>query len=135
MASKKKSTKKKATKKTAGSRPPSTPQRRSCAHMQVYDRLCDEDYGYRERHARIDEDADTHIARGRFAAALRPVRLIPCVVHVLHRTRAEKISKSQINSQFTALNRDFRAKNDDKSRVPDVFNGLAFKLGPPANTA
>ena len=46
------------------------------------------------------------------------------VVHVVYNTRAENISTAQINSQIAALNKDFRATNSDKSKVPNVWKGL-----------
>jgi hypothetical protein len=46
------------------------------------------------------------------------------VVHVVHRRPSENISKGQIRSQISVLNRDFRATNPDKSKVPAVWQGL-----------
>ena len=54
----------------------------------------------------------------------RRVITIPVVVHVVHKRAAENISKAQIRSQITVLNRDFRATNPDKSKVPAVWQGL-----------
>src|SRR5205807_4946866 len=39
----------------------------------------------------------------------------------------QNISVSQIKSQISALNRDYRAKNTDKSTVPAVFRGLVTR--------
>ncbi|MGH2987345.1 MAG: zinc metalloprotease, partial [Solirubrobacterales bacterium] len=44
----------------------------------------------------------------------------------VHGRDQENISKSQINSQITALNRDFRATNADVSQVPDAWKGLVL---------
>jgi hypothetical protein len=49
---------------------------------------------------------------------------IPVVVHVVHRAAEENISDTQIKSQIDVLNRDFRAKNADKSKVPAVWKSL-----------
>jgi hypothetical protein len=49
------------------------------------------------------------------------ITAIPVVVHVLHRTTAENISDAQIKSQIAVLNKDFRAKNTDISKVPAAF--------------
>src|SRR5439155_24262286 len=49
---------------------------------------------------------------------------IPVVVHVVFNTPAENISTAQIKSQIAALNKDYRATNPDKSKVPAVWTGL-----------
>lgn len=43
------------------------------------------------------------------------IRIIPVVVHVLHIGGSENISKTQIQSQITALNKDFNAMNSGLS--------------------
>lgn len=61
-------------------------------------------------------------------AARQPLRVgittIPVVVHVVYRTRRENITTAQVQSQIDALNRDFRAQNADRSRVPAVWTSL-----------
>lgn len=99
------------------------PSRRTCACMQCFYRLCDEDHHFRKRHMEIEEETSRRIATGRISAR-RDVLLIPVVVHVVHRTATEKISPAQVRSQITVLNQDFRAKNPDKSKVPAVWQGL-----------
>lgn len=101
----------------------SKPSRRSCACMQNFFRLCDEDPKFRERHTKIEEETNRRIAMGRFVAT-RAVRVIPVVVHVVHRTASEKISAVQVKSQIKVLNQDFRAKNPDKLKVPAVWQGF-----------
>jgi hypothetical protein len=49
---------------------------------------------------------------------------IPIVVHVVYNASAENISSAQINSQIAVLNKDYRAKNPDKSKVPAIWKGL-----------
>jgi hypothetical protein len=49
---------------------------------------------------------------------------IPTVVHVVYRREVESITNAQIKSQIAALNRDFRATNQDKSKIPSVWQGL-----------
>jgi len=49
---------------------------------------------------------------------------IPVVVHVVYNNASENISVAQVDSQIKALNRDYQAKNTDKSKVPVVWNGL-----------
>jgi len=52
------------------------------------------------------------------------ITTIPVVVHVVYNTPSENISNAQIKSQIAVLNRDFRATNKDKTKVPAVWRGL-----------
>ncbi len=56
-----------------------------------------------------------------------PIITIPVVVHVVWYSGvpAQNISDAQINSQITALNRDFRKQNFDVLYVPSYFKELA----------
>src|SRR5258708_29257522 len=54
---------------------------------------------------------------------------IPVVVHVVFNTAAENSSDAQVKSQIAVLNKDFRAKNTDKSKVPSVWKGLVTDAG------
>jgi Pregnancy-associated plasma protein-A len=47
------------------------------------------------------------------------------VVHVLYHTDQENIDLSQIDSQITALNRDYRIQNPDRSEIPAPFRVFA----------
>src|SRR5205085_5257829 len=58
------------------------------------------------------------------AGAKVGVTTIPVVVHVVFNSAAENISLAQIKSQIKVLNRDYRAKNTDKSKVAAPFKGL-----------
>jgi len=49
---------------------------------------------------------------------------IKTVVNVVYNTDEQNISQSQIVSQFTAMNKDFRASNPDKSGTPAPWLGL-----------
>lgn len=53
------------------------------------------------------QQADIH----QFELSESGARIIPVVVHVLHEGGTENISKSQIQSQMVALNKDFNANN------------------------
>ena len=48
---------------------------------------------------------------------------IKTIVHVVYKTDEQNISDAQIKSQITALNKDYRAKNADRSKVPDAVEG------------
>jgi hypothetical protein len=52
---------------------------------------------------------------------------IPVVVNVLHRTAAENISLSQIESQIRILNDDFKGLNGDITQTPSIFTNFVSK--------
>ena len=56
-------------------------------------------------------------------SASEPVT-IPVVVHVVYRDATENISDAQIKSQVVTMNKDYGAKNPDKTKVPSVWGGL-----------
>ena len=99
------------------------PTRRYCAASEVHRQLLSVDPDYREARQQIENETDADQARG-FAAAARRTRTIPTVVHVVYRTERQNISNAQINSQIRILNEDFRKKNADRTKVPDVFEPL-----------
>lgn len=92
---------------------------RDCGTMQVHRRLLDTDRNYARRLAR----AENHCFRAmQSGLAMRPgCTRIPVVVHVVHKTAAENISRAQIDSQIAILNADFRMKNADVADVPAAF--------------
>jgi hypothetical protein len=104
--------------------PAKLPRRRTCAHMVVHELLVETHPEYRQR--RLDAEAETreHIDSGRAMRVAEKLITIPVVVHVVHRTAEENISDAQVKSQIDALNRDYRAKNADKSKVPPAWKGL-----------
>jgi hypothetical protein len=90
--------------------------------MSVHYRLLEMDPNFRQRQVDLEHLTARRMMPGQ---ALRPgITTIPVVVHVVYNTRAENISATQIKSQITVLNRDFRATNPDKSKTPDVWKGL-----------
>src|SRR5215472_19242775 len=99
-----------------------TPKRRQCGTMVVHNRLLERDPGYRGRLAAIEAATQRHLM---MAAVRRPKRIvIPVVVHVVFNIAADNISDAQVKSQINVLNRDYRAKNTDKKKVPAVWSGL-----------
>lgn len=96
--------------------------RRQCGCMAAHFRLLEQDEGFR----RVQSELENATARMRTTAApgiTKPIT-IPVVVHVVHKLPAENISDAQIKSQIKVLNRDFRAKNPDKTKVPVPWKGL-----------
>ncbi len=89
---------------------------RTCAVMQHHNFLAETNETYQVNRRQIE--------RFSAVARLRPrtaIIRIPVVVHILFNNDAENLSQSQINSQISALNRDFRRQNPDVGNVPEPF--------------
>ena len=100
------------------------PKRRTCAHMVVHEYLAETRPDYRKYRLKAEEETRQSIESGQAMRVVSKLITIPVVVHVVHRTAAENISDAQVKSQIDALNRDFRAKNSDLSKVPKVWKSL-----------
>jgi hypothetical protein len=92
--------------------------------MQAHERLLERYPSFRRNQARIDQQTERSILTGAAQQVARRVVRIPTVVHVVYRREVESITNAQIKSQIAALNRDFRATNQDKSKIPSVWQGL-----------
>lgn len=55
----------------------------------------------------------------------RAIVTIPVVAHVVYNTTAENVSDAQIQSQITALNKDFARTNTDAASTPSVWQSIA----------
>ncbi len=73
---------------------------------------------------RIQSQQRTFGIEGSYIPAPAVIR-IPVVVHVLYNSAAQNISDAQIHSQLKALNEDYRKKNVDISKVPEIYHHLA----------
>ena len=104
--------------------PRTTARRRTCAQMVVHELLVETDPGYRARRLKVEEDTRRSIETGQAMRVAARLITIPVVVHVVHRTASENISDGQVKSQIRSLNRDFRARNPDKRKVPGAWKGL-----------
>ena len=102
------------------------PKQRSCAHMVVHELLVETKPEYRARRLEAEEQTRQSISSGEAMRVVAKLVTIPVVVHVVHNTAEQDISDSQVKSQITAMNRDFRAKNPDKSKVPAPWKGLVI---------
>jgi hypothetical protein len=118
-----KTAKSKATRKPATAKSAGAPKKRKCACLQAHFGLLDKYPAFRANQSRI-EHFTAYCRQAGDAALRRTVTKIPVVVHVVHRTASENISDSQIKSQITVLNKDFRAKNSDGNKVPAGFKDL-----------
>ncbi|MFV2062970.1 MAG: zinc metalloprotease [Chloroflexota bacterium] len=97
------------------------PTVRSCGTEHVHLRLLLDDPEYARRRASIENHA---WRASRILAEPRTgCTRIPVVVHVVHRTNAENIDRSQVDSQIAVLNDDFRRRNGDIGTVPAAFQG------------
>jgi Pregnancy-associated plasma protein-A len=98
------------------------PKRRTCATMQVHERMMRTVPGYMEARAA----SENHAWRATMSALMgrAGITRIPVVVHVVHKTQAQNISDAQIHSQIEVLTADFRRTNGDAGSVPAAFAGL-----------
>jgi len=99
------------------------PLQRNCGTQAVHERLLREVPDYRA--ARVASENRAFASRGLAFKGRPGVTVIPVVVHVLHNTKAQNISVTQIKKQIRVLNRDYRKKNTDVKSVPAPFAPLA----------
>jgi hypothetical protein len=104
-----------------------TSPRRLCGAMEVHHRLLEADPSFRLRQADLERATAQRMTLGE---ARRPgITTIPVVVHIVYNSASENISTAQVKSQISVLNKDYRAKNPDKSKVPPVWKGLVADTG------
>jgi hypothetical protein len=101
-----------------------TPKRRTCAQMVVHEYLAETQPEYRQRRIAVEEQCQRSIESGAAMKVAAKLITLPVVVHVVHRAPAENISDAQVKSQIKVLNRDYRATNPDRSKVPAVWKSL-----------
>jgi hypothetical protein len=90
--------------------------------MSVHHRLLESDPGFRGRQTDLEHATAQRMMTG-FRARIG-ITTIPVVVHVVFNKADENISVTQIRSQIAVLNRDYRATNPDRAKVPSVWGGL-----------
>ena len=105
-----------------------TPTRRQCGSMEAHFRLLEVDPNFRRRLIDLEGLTARRMVTGQVRRAAAPTT-IPVVVHVLYNSQVENISAAQVRSQIRVLNRDFAAKNADKSKVPEAWRGLVTDAG------
>lgn len=105
---------------------------RACLSTEYQQSLVKEDPSLIERFAMIEKTVQAQLHnRNPLSTAYGSIQLsprvitIPVVVHVLYNAEQHNISKEQIESQIEALNRDFRRKNADTLKTPEVFRHFA----------
>lgn len=103
---------------------PQKPARRSCAQMIVHELLVETKPEYRDRRLKVERDTRRSLETGRAMEVAGQLIKIPVVVHVVYRTDDENVPEAQVKGQIKSLNRDYRARNADKSNVPDAWKSL-----------
>jgi len=96
---------------------------RSCGAMAAHMMLLEKYPSFRLSQMRLEGATDR---RRDTRLDLRRSKLvtIKTVVNVVYKTADQNISQQQIKSQITAMNKDFRATNPDKSQTPTPWQGL-----------
>jgi hypothetical protein len=89
------------------------------AHMMLLERFP----AFRARQMRLEGATERRRATGEDLKKARVVT-IKTVVNVVYNTAEQNISAAQINSQISAMNKDFRATNPDKTKTPAAWKGL-----------
>jgi Pregnancy-associated plasma protein-A len=97
---------------------------RRCGTMVLHEYLAETTPSYRGALERVERDVQRKIASGEAMKLLGKLLTVNVVVHVVYKRAAENISDAQVKSQIDVLNKDFRAKNADKSKVPSVWSSL-----------
>ena len=97
--------------------------RRSCGAMAAHMALLEQYPAFRVNQMRLEGATSDRRDRG---IDLKKAKIVTVktVVNVVYNTDEQNISQSQIVSQFTAMNKDFRATNPDKSGTPAPWFGL-----------
>jgi hypothetical protein len=100
-----------------------TELRRNCGAMAAHMMLLEKYPAFRDNQMRL-EGATARKREMKYDAKKAKLITIKTIVHVVYRTEAQNISDAQINSQIAVLNKDYRAQNPDRSKVPDAYKGL-----------
>lgn len=96
---------------------------RHCATMEVYNKQVEMFPEYRRAQAVIENEIGSLLEARKSFRLAKPVA-IEVVVHILYHLEEENISDEQIYSQMEVLNKDFRSRNADVSKVPEVWTEL-----------
>jgi hypothetical protein len=90
--------------------------------MIAYQTQLERNPGLRARMHALEHATQKRMMRARKGPP--PIVAIPVVVHVIYKKPAHNIPVAQIKSQIAVLNKDFRAANSDKNKVPPVWKGM-----------
>src|SRR5205809_7078021 len=95
---------------------------RGCGTMEVHYRLLESHPEFRRRQLDLQRRTERFVAVTPLARV--GVTRVPVVVHVVYNAAAENLKLSQIRSQISVLNRDYRLKNPDRTKAPAVWTSL-----------
>ncbi len=99
------------------------PNKRTCGTIEVHEELLKKSKRYADARKKIESEAQNFLRTNRILERQQIVK-IPVVVHVVWNAIEENIPDTQIQSQIDILNRDYRKKNSDVSKVPEVWKDL-----------
>ena len=99
------------------------PLRRTCGAMAAHMMLLERFPSFRASQMRL-EGATSKRRESAADVGKAKIVTIKTVVNVVYNTDEQNISTAQINSQISAMNKDFRATNGDRSQTPDPWKGL-----------
>ncbi|HXI31309.1 MAG TPA: zinc metalloprotease [Vicinamibacterales bacterium] len=99
------------------------PPRRTCGTMANHMRLLERNPAFHARLFALEDLTAKYRAAARSLTAL-PVAKIRVVVNVVYSDPSQNITNAQIKSQISALNKDFRSTNPDRTKTPAAFKGL-----------
>jgi hypothetical protein len=98
-------------------------KRRLCGAMAAHMRLLEEYAPFRSRQRTLEQQ--TTLSRA-LARVTKPALVkLPVVVNVVYRTDEQNVSMAQVRSQISVLNRDYARRNEDRTKVPAPWKGLA----------
>src|SRR5437762_8349649 len=89
---------------------------RRCGTMEVHYRLLESHPEFRRRQLDLQRRTERFVAVTPLARV--GVTRVPVVVHVVYNAAAENLKLSQIRSQISVLNRDYRLKTADRTKAP-----------------
>ncbi len=107
-----------------------TPTERNCGTMEHLAKLIQQNPSLQTEMEMRKQQLQNYIAQNaQTIENERVIYTIPVVVHVVYRNASENVSDAQINSQITALNKDYRKLNTDINQVPSAWTSLAADIG------
>jgi len=102
--------------------------RRQCGTMVSHTRLLEVVPNFRQKQMELERATSRRMSLLKVAKKAPPAT-IPVVVHVVYKTASENLADAQIKSQIAVLKKDFRAKNPDRKKAPEVWKGLVADAG------
>ena len=100
------------------------PLQRSCGATAAYYRMLEIDPNFQTKQRDLELFTAQAKMLGGARSRINTVK-IPVIVHVIYNKPVENISDAQVKSQIKVLNKDFRKKNTDISKIPAVWKPLA----------